>query len=104
MTENNASVRLEVIRAGLLSGTDARIVSNEENIKTITVIINALEEIRQYRAIGTPKECRKAMTVRREAQEIINQQLIAGERQLRRDICLLSGSSKSSSDELLDKS
>ncbi len=52
MTENNASVRLEVIRAGLLSGTDAKIVSSEENIKTITVIINALEEIQQYRKHG----------------------------------------------------
>ena len=79
MTENNVSVILEVIRAGLLSGTDAKIVSSEENIKAITVIINALEEIWQYRAIGTPKECRKAMTVRRKIQEIIDQQLIAGE-------------------------
>ena len=56
MTENEASVRLEVIRAGLLSGTDAKIVSSEENIKTITVIINALEEVQQYRAIGTAEE------------------------------------------------
>ena len=91
MTENNASVRLEVIRAGLLSGTDAKIVSSEENIKAITVIINALEEIQQYRkhgitikmalnnmcdltaaenlleeyrAIGTPEECRAAVDKR----------------------------------------
>lgn len=56
MEENEASVRLEMIRAGLLSGTDAKIVSSEENIKDITVIINALEEIQQYRAIGTPEE------------------------------------------------
>lgn len=88
MEENEASVRLEVIRAGLLSGTDAKIVSSEENIKAITVIINALEEIQQYRkhgitikralnnmrdltatenllekyrAIGTPEECRAAV-------------------------------------------
>lgn len=88
MEENEASVRLEVIRAGLLSGTDAKIVSSEENIKAITVIINALEEITQYRkhgitikralnnmrdltatenlleeyrAIGTTEECRAAM-------------------------------------------
>ncbi len=52
MEENEASVRLEVIRAGLLSGTDAKIVSSEENIKAITVIINALEEIQQYRKHG----------------------------------------------------
>nr|DAW45626.1 MAG TPA: hypothetical protein [Caudoviricetes sp.] len=50
MAENEASVRLEVIRAGLLSGIDAKIVSSEENIKTITVIINALEELELYRA------------------------------------------------------
>ena len=50
MAENEASVRLEVIRAGLLSGIDAKIVSSEENIKTITVIINALEELDLYRA------------------------------------------------------
>lgn len=56
MTENEASVRLEVIRAGLLSGIDAKIVSSEENIKAITVIINALEEIQQYRAISTVEE------------------------------------------------
>ena len=49
MAENEASVRLEVIRAGLLSGIDAKIVSSEENIKTITVIINALEELELYR-------------------------------------------------------
>lgn len=88
MEENEASVRLEVIRAGLLSGTDAKIVSSEENIKAITVIINVLEEIQQYRkhgitikralnnmrdltatenlleeyrAIGTQEECRAAM-------------------------------------------
>lgn len=90
MTENNASVRLEVIRAGLLSGTDAKIVSSEENIKTTTVIINELEEIQQYRkhgitiksalnnmrdltaaenllgeysVIGTPEECRKSVEI-----------------------------------------
>lgn len=61
MTENEASVRLEVIRAGLLSGIDAKIVSSEENIKAITVIINALEEIQQYRAIGTLEELITAM-------------------------------------------
>lgn len=63
MTENNASVRLEVIRAGLLSGTDVKIVSNEENIKAITVIINALEEIQRYHAIGTPEKCQKSVAV-----------------------------------------
>lgn len=42
-------------------------------------IIKALEELKQYRTIGTVEECQKAMTVRREVQEIVDQQLIAGE-------------------------
>lgn len=57
MTENEASVRLEVIRAGLLSGTDVKVVSSEENIKSIDAAIDAIEENQQYRAIGTPEEC-----------------------------------------------
>lgn len=61
MTENEASVRLEVIRAGLLSGTDAKVVSSEENIKSIDAAIDAIEENQQYRAIGTPEECRAAV-------------------------------------------
>jgi hypothetical protein len=56
MTENEASVRLEVIRAGLLSGTDVKVVSSEENIKSIDAAIDAIEENQQYRAIGTPEE------------------------------------------------
>ena len=54
---------LEMIRTGLLGGTDARIVSSEENIKAITVMINALEELQQYRAIGTPEECQKSVKI-----------------------------------------
>ena len=56
MTENEASVRLEVIRAGLLSGTDVKVVSSEENIKSIDAAIDAIEENQQYRAISTPEE------------------------------------------------
>ena len=48
MTENDAGVRLEVIRAGLLSGTDVKIVSSEENIEAITVMIDALEELQRW--------------------------------------------------------
>lgn len=58
MTENEASVRLEVIRAGLLSGTDVKVVSSEENIKSIDAAIDAIEENQQYRAISTPEECK----------------------------------------------
>lgn len=61
MTENEASVRLEVIRAGLLSGTDVKVVSSEENIKSIDAAIDAIEENQQYRAIGTPEECQAAV-------------------------------------------
>lgn len=56
MTENEASTRLEVIRAGLLSA-DVEVVSSEENIETIDTAIDAIEELQQYRAIGTPEEC-----------------------------------------------
>ena len=66
-------------------------------------IIKALEELKQYRTIGTVEECRKAITVRREVQEIVDQQAYCWGRQLRRDICLLLGNSKSSSGELLDR-
>lgn len=59
MTENEASTRLEVIRAGLLSGTDVEVVSSEENIEAIDTAIDAIEELQQYRAIGTPEECLK---------------------------------------------
>lgn len=50
------TLRLEVIRAGLLSGTDVKVVSSEENIKSIDAAIDAIEENQQYRAIGTPEE------------------------------------------------
>lgn len=38
----------------------------------------AIEQVRQYRAIGTPEECRAAMTVKKEVQEIVDRQLVAG--------------------------
>ena len=40
--------------------------------------IKALEEVEQYRAIGTPEECRAAVEVKKEITEIVNRQLIAG--------------------------
>lgn len=73
MTENEV---LEYLKSkkrkndmlGILPGSD---IGN--------TIIKALEELKQYRTIGTVEECQKAMTVRREVQEIVDQQLIAGE-------------------------
>ena len=47
--------------------------------QAFNIAIKALEEVQQCRAIGTLEECRKARTVRREVQEIVDQQLIAGE-------------------------
>lgn len=37
-----------------------------------------LEEIEQYRAIGTFEECREAMEVKHKITEIVNKQLIVG--------------------------
>lgn len=61
MTEKEAIIRFEFIRCALLGGTKPHIVPNEENIALIDVAIKALEEVQQYRAIGTPEECRVAV-------------------------------------------
>lgn len=37
-----------------------------------------LAEVQQYREIGMPEECRTAMTVKKEVQEIVDRQLVAG--------------------------
>lgn len=73
MTENEVLEYLKSSKRkndmlGILPGSD---IGN--------TIIKALEELKQYRTIGTVEECRKAMTVRREVQEIVDQLLIAGE-------------------------
>lgn len=73
MTENEAlgylkNSKRQKSMLGILPGSD---IGN--------TIIKALEELKQYRTIGTVEECQKAMTVRREVQEIVDQQLIAGE-------------------------
>ena len=44
----------------------------------IEIAIKALEEVQQYRAIGTPEECRAAVTVKSKVQEIVDRQLVAG--------------------------
>ena len=63
MTENEASTRLEVIRAELLNGTNVEVVSSEENIEAIDTANDAIEELQQYRAIGTPEECQKSVSI-----------------------------------------
>lgn len=73
MTENEA---IEKIKYRMHT---AEHVAGECGMEDLEMAINALEEIEQYRTIGTVEECQKAMTVRREVQEIVDQQLIAGE-------------------------
>lgn len=35
-------------------------------------------KLKEYQAIGTPEECQAAMTVKKEVQEIVDRQLVAG--------------------------
>ena len=51
MTENEASTRLEILRAGLLGGADVEVVSSEENIQAVDTAIDAIEDVQQYRAL-----------------------------------------------------
>lgn len=57
MTENEAIIRLDFIRCALLGGTKPHIMPNEGNIGLVDAAIQALEEVQQYRAIGTQEEC-----------------------------------------------
>lgn len=57
MTENEAIIRLDFIRCALLGGTKPHIMPNEGNIGLVDAAIQAMEEVQQYRAIGTPEEC-----------------------------------------------
>ena len=61
MTEHEAMIRFDFIRCALLAGTKPEIVPNEDNVGLIDIAIKALEEVQQYRAIGTPEECREAV-------------------------------------------
>ena len=61
MTEKEAIIRFDFIRCALLGGTKPHIMPNEENIGLVDAAIKALEEVQQYRAIGTVEECRAAV-------------------------------------------
>lgn len=61
MTESEAMIRLDFIRCALLGGTKPEIISNEDNVELMDNAIKALEDVQQYRAIGTPKECQAAV-------------------------------------------
>lgn len=69
MTENEIIEFLDELGGGCL---------NSEEYIACNTAIKAIKEVQQYRAIGTLEECRKAMTVKREVQEIVDQQLVAG--------------------------
>ena len=61
MTEQEAMIRLDFIRCALLGGTKPEIIPNEDNVELMDNAIKALEEVQQYRAIGTVDECREAV-------------------------------------------
>lgn len=61
MTEQEAMIRFDFIRCALLGGTKPEIIPNEDNVELMDIAINALEEVQQYRAIGTVDECRAAV-------------------------------------------
>ena len=44
-----------------------------EHRKTIDIAIQALEEVQQYRAIGTPEECKEAMEKQTAKKPIVHQ-------------------------------
>lgn len=53
--------RIEVIEDFLSTNSDANDKECRKNIDILTKINKALEEVQQYRAIGTPEECRAAV-------------------------------------------
>lgn len=82
MTENEAIKlhisgnihRIEVIEDFLMTNSDANDKECRKNIDILTKINKALEEVQQYRAIGTPEECRAAV----EKQTAISREIIEG--------------------------
>ena len=52
---------IEVIEDFLSTNSDSNDKECRKNIDILTKINKALEEVQQYRAIGTPKECRTAV-------------------------------------------
>lgn len=56
MTEQEAMIRFDFIRCALLAGTKPEIIPNEDNVELMDNAIKTLEEVEQYRAIGTVSE------------------------------------------------
>lgn len=63
MTENKAIISFDIMKCALLAGTQPNIEPNKENLALVDLAIMALEEVQQYRAIGTPEECRKSVEI-----------------------------------------
>ena len=61
MKEQEAMIRFDFVRCALLAGTKPEIIPNEDNVGLIDIAIKALEEIQQYRAIGSVEELLKAV-------------------------------------------
>ena len=74
MTEQEAMIRLDFIRCALLGGTKPEIIPNEDNVELMDNAIKALEDVKQYRAIGTVEECRAAME-KQKANKIVHVKL-----------------------------
>ena len=78
MTENEAIElhiaenlhRIEVIEEFLRTNSDADDKECKKNIRILTKVNGALQEIQQYRSIGTVKECREARE-RQRARKIV---------------------------------
>ena len=73
MTEQEAMIRLDFIRCALLGGTKPEIIPNEDNVELMDNAIKALEDVEQYRKIGTVEECRAAVEKIREIYEVVNE-------------------------------
>lgn len=67
MTENEAKTNLELVTnkwesAEEMFSDSMDIIIDQEFVDTLYIAIKALGELPQYRAIGTPEECREAVT------------------------------------------
>lgn len=69
MTENEAIRDLDIIR---FNPHWDELVNEEYWQELMEMATKALEEVQQYRAIGTPEECRAAVAVKKEVQDIVD--------------------------------
>ena len=81
MTENEVIVRMKyrIDTATDIAGKGVDGKAYED----MEIAIKALEELQQYRSIGTIEEFRKVKSVKQEVTEIVNRQLIAGKNNYR---------------------